>query len=178
VLRRAETLDAKSFDIHFGLALVLLSENQATPTADELEMAIKVKPSAALAHVLLGRAYQNSNRTLQAIQQFQTALRLDPETQLGHYHLGFAYASLGRNPEAVAEYKPEAIAEYKNEIARSPQNPDRSPPTRPFTPGKWCTTPNSEPRSSAISCSTSARLSRIGRLNISSTKPSRASATR
>ena len=56
---------------------------------------------------LLGRAYQNTNRTVQAIEQFQTALHIDPDTPLGHYHLGFAYASLGRNQEAIAEYRKE-----------------------------------------------------------------------
>jgi len=66
-------------------------------------LAVKLKPFAALAHVLLGRAYQNTNRTSQAIQQFQTSLRLDPDTQLGHYHLGFGYASLGRKREATTE---------------------------------------------------------------------------
>ena len=62
-----------------------------------------------------GAAYQNTNRTVQAIEQFQTALRIDPNTPLGHYHLGFAYASLGRNHEAIAE--------YRKELVRSPDNP-------------------------------------------------------
>ena len=57
--------------------------------------------------MLLGRAYQNTNRTLQAIEQFRTALRLDPKTPLGHYHLGFAYSSLGRSEEAITEYEKE-----------------------------------------------------------------------
>ena len=82
---------------------------------EELETAIKLQPSHALAHVLLGRAYQNTNRTLQAVEQFQSALRIDPNTPLGHYHLAFAYASLGRNHEAIAE--------YRKESARSPDNP-------------------------------------------------------
>src|SRR5260370_36919577 len=68
-----------------------------------------------MAHVLLGRCYQNTNRTVQAIEQFQTALRLDPDIPLGHYHLGFAYASLGRNVEAIAE--------YEKELQHSPSNP-------------------------------------------------------
>ncbi len=114
-LRRSEALAGGGFDIHFDVALVLLEQNQYSGAADELEKAIKLQPSHALAHVLLGRAYQNTNRTLQAIGEFQTALRVDPATPLGHYHLGFAYASLGRNPEAIAE--------YRKELARSPDNP-------------------------------------------------------
>jgi tetratricopeptide (TPR) repeat protein len=115
-LHRSERLDASHFGIHFDIALVLLSDQQYSQAADELEKAIKLNPSDALPHVLLGRAYQNSNRTLKAVEEFQTALRLDPNLPLGHYHLGFAYSSLGR----VAE----AIVEYKKEVARSPDNPD------------------------------------------------------
>src|ERR1700680_486668 len=108
-LRNAERLDSTRFDIHFDRALVLLSEDQYPAAADELQKAIKLQPEAAMARVLLGRCYQNTNRTVQAIEQFQTALRLDPNVPLGHYHLGFAYASLGHNPEAIAEYGKELM---------------------------------------------------------------------
>jgi Tfp pilus assembly protein PilF len=108
-LQRSEVLDGTQFDIHFDLALVLLQQNQSGPAAEELEKVVKLQPSHALAHVLLGRAYQNTNRTLQAVEQFQTAVRADPNTPLVHYHLAFAYASLGHNPEAIAEYKKELV---------------------------------------------------------------------
>ena len=74
VLQRSEALDGTQFDIHFDLALVLLQQNESGAAADELEKAIKLQPSHALAHVLLGRAYQNTNRTLQAIRQFQSCV--------------------------------------------------------------------------------------------------------
>jgi tetratricopeptide (TPR) repeat protein len=115
-LQRSEKLDSARFDIHFDRALVQLQQDQYPLAADELEKAIKLKPSDPLAHVLLGRAYQNSNRTLPAVEQFQIALRLDPKIPLGHYHLGFAYASLGRNQEAIEE--------YEEEIATAPENPE------------------------------------------------------
>jgi tetratricopeptide (TPR) repeat protein len=116
ILHSSEKIDAHPYSIHFDTALVLLTLMQYGPAADELELATKLKPDETLPHVLLGRAYLNSNRTLQSIEQFQTALRLDPSAELGHYHLGFAYASLGRNEEAVAE--------YKKEMARDPNNPE------------------------------------------------------
>ena len=114
-LQRAEAADSGNFDIHFDAALVLLQQSRYPAASVELEKATQLQPSHALAHVLLGRAYQNTNRTLQAIEQFQAALRIDPATPLGHYHLGFAYASLGRNQEAIAE--------YEKELVRSPDNP-------------------------------------------------------
>ena len=115
-LRRSEALEGSQFGIHLDIALVLLSQEEYSRAADELEKALRLNPSDALAHVLLGRAYQNSNRTLNAVEQFLTALRLDPNLRLGHYHLGFAYSSLGRDQEAIVE--------YKKEMARSPDDPN------------------------------------------------------
>jgi tetratricopeptide (TPR) repeat protein len=115
LLQRAENLDGSRYDIHFDVALALLAENQYSAAAHELETAVRLNRKEALAHVLLGRTYQNTNRTVQAIEQFSTALRLDPNIPLGHYHLAFAYASLGRNQEAIAE--------YQKELVRSPDNP-------------------------------------------------------
>jgi len=114
-LQRAEALDASRYDVSFDLALVLLSNDKYSDAGKELEKAIKLEPKAALPHVLLGRAYQNTNRSVQAVEQFQTALRLDSNLSLVHYHLGFAYESLGRNHEAIAE--------YEKELRRSPDNP-------------------------------------------------------
>ena len=108
-LRTSEKLNGSAFGIHFDIALVLLAQEQYGPAADELEHALRIDSSDTLAHVLLGRAYLNSNRTLQSIGQFETALRLDPKTPLGHYHLGFAYGSLGRNQEAIAEYQKQLV---------------------------------------------------------------------
>jgi tetratricopeptide (TPR) repeat protein len=110
-LTRARELNPADSATHYDLALVLLSEQNYAGAADELEAAIKLSPSSAnanaLAHMLLGRAYLNSNRSLQAIEEFKTTLKLDPAMKLGHYHLGFAYFSLGRNDEAIGEYKEE-----------------------------------------------------------------------
>jgi tetratricopeptide (TPR) repeat protein len=124
-LTRARDQDPKDSATHFDLALVLLSAHDYATAADELEASIKLGRLDAssnatgnpnpLAHILLGRAYLNSNRSLQAIDEFKSALKLDPAIKLGHYHLGFAYYSLGRNDEAIAE--------YKEELRRSGESP-------------------------------------------------------
>jgi tetratricopeptide (TPR) repeat protein len=122
-LTRARDLDPKDSATHFDLALVLLSAQDYATAADELEASIKLgrldaNPNAipnALAHILLGRAYLNSNRSLQAIEEFKSAQKIEPAIKLGHYHLGFAYYSLGRNDEAIAE--------YKEELRRSGESP-------------------------------------------------------
>ncbi|MFZ0797513.1 MAG: tetratricopeptide repeat protein [Terriglobales bacterium] len=108
-LTRARGLNPTDSATHFDLALVLLSQRDDGGAANELEATIRLSPpnANAIAHVLLGRAYLNSNRSLQAIEEFKTALKLDPAIKLGHYNLGFAYFSLGRNDEAIGEYKEE-----------------------------------------------------------------------
>jgi tetratricopeptide (TPR) repeat protein len=114
-LQRAANLSPSRYDIHFDLALVLLSGDHYSEAAKELETAIRLDGKPALPHVLLGRAYQNTNRSMQAVRQFQSALSSDPNLPLVHYHLGFAYESLGSNEAAIAE--------YEKEVRRSPNSP-------------------------------------------------------
>ena len=96
---------ADSPDLDFDLALVYLTASDYSSAANELESASRGNPRSATIHLLLGRAYQNTNRTVEAVDQFKTALRLDPNVKLGHYHLGFSLASLGKLAEGIAEMK-------------------------------------------------------------------------
>src|SRR5579864_4218081 len=61
-LSRSSELNPRDYGTHFDTALVLLSDSKYPEAADELEKAIKLDPKAAMPHVLLGRAYQNTNR--------------------------------------------------------------------------------------------------------------------
>lgn len=103
-LKQAKSI-ADSPDLDFDLALVYLTAADYSSAANELETAARGNPLSALTHLLLGRAYQNTNRTTEAVEQFKTALRLDPNITLGHYHLGFALASLGKVQEGIAEMR-------------------------------------------------------------------------
>ena len=109
-LQTAEKLAPGRYDILFDSALVYLSRNEYGSAAVQLEKALKVKSNEALPHLLLGRAYHNTNRTLQAVAEFKKALQIDPRIQLAHYHLGFAYESLGRNTDAIVEFRKELSA--------------------------------------------------------------------
>lgn len=114
-LQQAAKLDPAP-SIRFDLGLVKLAQQNYAAAAEDLQQVIRSDKSNALAHLLLGRAYQNSNRSVPAIEEFRTALKLDPNVPLGHYNLGFAYASLGKNADAVTE--------YNIEVQRSPNNPE------------------------------------------------------
>ena len=64
-LAGAAKLRPEEYDIHFDTALVHLQERQYAAAAEQLQKALRLKPGQPMAHLLLGRAYQNSNRSLQ-----------------------------------------------------------------------------------------------------------------
>ena len=72
-LEHARDLNKKDSQTHFDLALVCLSQQDYPAAANELQATVKLSPSDALAHVLLGRAYLNSNRSVQAIDEFKAS---------------------------------------------------------------------------------------------------------
>ena len=113
-LQRSKELDPRNPATSFDLALVCMTLKDYAAASHALGTALKIQPSNALAHLLLGRAYQNSNRSEDAVREFQTALKLDPEVPLGHYHLGFAYESIGKTDAALAQ--------YQVEVSRTPGN--------------------------------------------------------
>ncbi|MGO9273388.1 MAG: tetratricopeptide repeat protein [Terriglobia bacterium] len=107
-LRRAIELDPGISENYYNLALVDLSERRYDAAAVSLEGALhRDPPNPAEVHLLLGRAYQNLNRTEPAIDQFKQALALEPRLPLAHYHLGFAYHSQGDQGAALGEFEKE-----------------------------------------------------------------------
>jgi len=101
---RAIEIDPGVPQNYYDLALVNLSDKRYADTATALETYLRLKPEDAQAHLLLGRAYHNLNRTAPAFQQFQRALALAPTLPLLHYHLGYAYQSQGNSKAALAEF--------------------------------------------------------------------------
>jgi superkiller protein 3 len=97
---------------YFNLARVDLSLNRFDDVVMSLTTFLKSDPRDAEAHVLLGRAYHNLNKTLLGIEQFQAGLAIDDRLPLAHFHLGYALLSLG-NSEA-------ALVEFRKEMAISP----------------------------------------------------------
>ena len=70
-----------------GVGLVLNQENAERAERLLQEYAKKAPkrngyPSPAMAHVWLGRLYENLNKNVDAAQEFETALRLDPKNKL------------------------------------------------------------------------------------------------
>lgn len=117
-LTDAQKLAPSDTDIAFDLGLVRMAQQHYEEAALQFESAAMdpARARTGLIHVLLGRAYQNSNRSELAVARFQRALAVEPAIPLGHFHLGFAYESLGKHPQAAAE--------YEKELARTRDNPE------------------------------------------------------
>jgi tetratricopeptide (TPR) repeat protein len=101
---RATELDPTLAEASYNLALLELSERRYAEGAIWLEKFLRLNPENAQAHLLLGRAYHNLNRTLPAIEQFKKALALSPCLPLAHYHLGYSYQSQGNMVAARSEF--------------------------------------------------------------------------
>ena len=108
-LALARKLAPTDLDVAFDLGLVYMAQSRYEQAATQFEVSLKdqERQRSGLPHLLLGRAYQNSNRSELAIREFQTALKHEPNLKMGHFHLGYAYESVGRNQEALAEYEQE-----------------------------------------------------------------------
>ncbi len=103
---RAIALDPGIPDNYFNLALVELNKGDAR-AIQHLETFVRLAPSNAEGHLLLGRAYQYGNLTLPAIEEYKKALELAPRLALSHYHLAMAYQSQGNLNAALEEFTKE-----------------------------------------------------------------------
>jgi tetratricopeptide (TPR) repeat protein len=77
--------------------------NQYNDAAPLLERAVKLVPSAGLAHLDLGILAANDGRNDDALREFLAAEKLAPGDVNVHWRLGRLYRSMGRKEEAKAE---------------------------------------------------------------------------
>ncbi len=66
---------------------------------------VKLKPTDASAHVMLGNAYAQMERTQEAMASYQEALALDPNSFDAHLGMGKAYFGQGSYAEAIGAYR-------------------------------------------------------------------------
>jgi len=108
-LEAARKMAPQDADTIFDLGLVEMARMRYENAAKLFAEAMKDprRRRMGIAHLLLGRALQNSNQSEPAIARFKTALQLEPGLPLGHYHLGYAYQSTGDTRSAIEEYRKE-----------------------------------------------------------------------
>src|SRR5262245_15400297 len=94
-LTRAAKLAPGDFGVQFDLALVMLTLEDYRAASLALETALKLDPKNAMAHVLLERGYQNTNRYEEALHPLRPVLNLDLAVHLWHYPLCCGDESFG-----------------------------------------------------------------------------------
>jgi tetratricopeptide (TPR) repeat protein len=77
-------------------------ENDAIVAANR---ALRLKANFPEAHLILGQAYLNTERSAQAIAPLKEAIRLRPTYGRAYRLLGLSYRELKRNEEAIATYR-------------------------------------------------------------------------
>ena len=93
---------------HFQATLYLADSHIQMNQFDEaqilLERAVRMEPSAALAHLDLGIVYTEADRKEDALRELTQAGKLTPSDVNVHWRLGRLYRSMGRKEEAKAEF--------------------------------------------------------------------------
>ena len=105
--RRAITTDPSAADLHCLMAEALEKQHPGEPGAVrlELERALALDPSLAVARVSLGRLALEDGRPADAARELEAALTLDPTQRQAHFYLARAYRQLHQPDRAAAEAK-------------------------------------------------------------------------
>ena len=95
---------------HEGGTYSLLNERRGDSVGSRNSVAVcqklvKLKPTDASAHVILGNAYAQMERTQEAMASYQEALALDPNSFDAHLGMGRAYFGQGSYAEAIVSYR-------------------------------------------------------------------------
>src|SRR5689334_23876463 len=76
---------------------------------DTFHRILQQSPDSVAIHMLLGEAFDGSDRRLDAISEFQMAARVAPREPNVHFGLGFLYWNANRLDEAKKEFENELV---------------------------------------------------------------------
>jgi tetratricopeptide (TPR) repeat protein len=78
--RQTLELDPKSFPARFGLGLLFWNQKKPGRAAEELKLAVELKPDDPAAHSLLAEALLELGQEEEALEHFRRAAELDPKS--------------------------------------------------------------------------------------------------
>jgi tetratricopeptide (TPR) repeat protein len=115
-LDAALKLSPEDFDIGYTLALGWLKRKQLAPAQEIFVRLLRNMGSRPEVHILLGRAYRETDYLDEAISEFKKTIALDPKYPRAHYCLGLSY--LLKDGTLILK---EAAAEFKTELEINPE---------------------------------------------------------
>jgi tetratricopeptide (TPR) repeat protein/predicted Zn-dependent protease len=83
----------------------LINSRRFNDAEQLLRRAATIDPNCAEVHGYLGMAYQNSQKTKQAIVEYQQALQLGPQMSFLNVNLGNCFLNIGQSDEAVPHFE-------------------------------------------------------------------------
>ena len=98
--KSASDLSPQTSRFAYDTALALERQNQVPEAIPYAERAVKLDPSSAMDHYLLGKLYGDSERKQEAIRELQTAIQLNPALDYPYYVLARMYLRMGDTPKA------------------------------------------------------------------------------
>ncbi|MBI2685767.1 MAG: tetratricopeptide repeat protein [Acidobacteria bacterium] len=106
------------FQVLLGAATVLECLNKPADAVRLLRQAVRIRPSSAEAHELLGLLYGEMGEMDAARESLQTAARLNPDSANVHLSLGIWYQAANDFPKAAAAFRRVLQYEPNNAVAR------------------------------------------------------------
>jgi len=91
----------KSFEVHELLGLVYAAQSKNQNAVEQLEIAVRLKPDAAVARTNLATALSHSGKADLAEEQFRKALQLEPRNYAASHNLAQFYLQSNRIADAV-----------------------------------------------------------------------------
>jgi tetratricopeptide (TPR) repeat protein len=98
--KSASDLSPQTSRFAYDTALALERQNQVPEAIPYAERAVKLDPSSAMDHYLLGKLYGDTERKQEAIRELQTAIQLNPALDYPYYVLARIYLRMGDTPKA------------------------------------------------------------------------------
>jgi tetratricopeptide (TPR) repeat protein len=110
-------LDSRNWEIHYDLALALITKGDRVRAERELQTAIQQKPYSVSAHFALGSLLEDEKRLVEAEGQFRSTLKIDPS---------FAPGAIKLNGVLIAEGKPQAAVACLESATKQSLPPDQA----------------------------------------------------
>jgi tetratricopeptide (TPR) repeat protein len=94
-----------SFEVHELLGLVYTAQSKETQALEQLQIAVKLKPTAAAARTNLAASLLRAGKLPLAEEQLRKAIALEPKDYEANHNLGALYTQSGKVAEAVPYLK-------------------------------------------------------------------------